>query len=144
MARHTAFRYRLDPTVQQSVALGRHAGASRFAYNHCLRLNQEAAARHTRDSQAAVPWPGFELIITFNAWKKTADAGQVISVDSAGSAEVIVTGLRWRGEVSQQVFEEAAVDLGAAFKAWSDSRRGKRRGRRVGYPRRKKKGRATP
>jgi putative transposase len=54
-----------------------------------------------------------------------------------------VTGLAWRGEVCQQVFEEAAVDLGKALKAWTDSRRGKRAGRLAGHPRRKKKGRCA-
>lgn len=60
-------------------------------------------------------------------------------IDAAGDAEVVVTGLSWRGEVCQQVFEEAAVDLGEGLKAWSDSRSGKRQGRRVGFPRFKKK-----
>jgi putative transposase len=41
--------------------------------------------------------------------------------------------------VCQQVFEEAAVDLGKGLKSWSDSRRGKRRGKRIGFPRFKKK-----
>jgi putative transposase len=49
------------------------------------------------------------------------------------------TGLAWRGEVCQQVFEEAAVDLGKGLKSWSDSRRGKRAGKRIGFPRFKKK-----
>ena len=39
----------------------------------------------------------------------------------------------------QQVFEEAAVDLGKGLAAWSDSRSGKRKGKRVGFPRFKKK-----
>ncbi|WP_446223580.1 helix-turn-helix domain-containing protein [Nocardia sp. IBHARD005] len=34
-ARHTTFRYRLDPTVDQRSVLSRHAGAARFADNHC-------------------------------------------------------------------------------------------------------------
>jgi len=52
---------------------------------------------------------------------------------------VAVTGLSWRREVSQQVFEEAAVDCGRALAAWSDSLSGKRKGKRVGFPRFKKK-----
>ena len=50
-----------------------------------------------------------------------------------------MTGLSWRREVSQQVFEEAAVDCGRALAAWSDSLSGKRKGKRVGFPRFKKK-----
>jgi putative transposase len=41
--------------------------------------------------------------------------------------------------VCQQVFEEAAVDLGKGLSAWSDSRCGTRKGKRVGFPRFKKK-----
>ena len=58
----------------------------------------------------------------------------MFTVDSDGVAETTVTGLAWRGEVCQQVFEEAAVDLGRGLAAWSDSRSGKRKGRRVGFP----------
>jgi putative transposase len=50
----------------------------------------------------------------------------------------------WRGEVCAQVFEEAAVDLGQALAAYSDSRAGKRAGRRVGFPRFKGKARSRP
>ncbi len=43
----------------------------------------------------------------------------------------------------QQVFEEAAVDCGRALGAWSDSRSGKRKGQRVGFPRFKKRTRVV-
>lgn len=143
MGRHTTFRYRLDPTGEQAPLLVRHAGASRFAYNQCLRLHRQARRDQAADPDVAVPWTGFDLINAFNAWKKTERAGRVFAVSSRGEAEVVVTGLAWRGEVCQQVFEEAAVDLGNALAAWSSSRRGKRAGKRVGYPRIKKKGRCV-
>ena len=50
-----------------------------------------------------------------------------------------MTGLPWRAQVCQQVFEEAAVDCARALTAWSDSRSGKRTGKRVGFPKFKKK-----
>jgi len=59
-------------------------------------------------------------------------------------AETVVTGLAWRSQVCQQVFEEAAADCGKGLKTWSDSRSGKRRGKRVGFPRFKKKTSAMP
>ena len=55
-----------------------------------------------------------------------------------------MTGLPWRREVCQQVFEEAAVDLGRGIKSWSDWRCGKRTGKRVGFPRFKKKTATVP
>src|ERR1700732_2992580 len=79
------------------------------------------------DPDTQVPWSGFDLINAFNAWKKTGDAGRVFAVDRTGMAELVVTGLAWRREVCQQVFEEAAVDCGRALAAFSDSRSGRRR-----------------
>ena len=91
-----------------------------------------------------MPWTGFDLINAFNRWKKTEDAGRVFTVATDGAAEVVVTGLPWRSEVCQQVFEEACVDLGKGLKAWSDSRSGKRKGKRVGFPHFKKKTGVAP
>ncbi|MEV6362043.1 RNA-guided endonuclease InsQ/TnpB family protein [Nocardia asteroides] len=138
MTRHTTFRYCLDPTVEQRLTLARHAGASRFAYNQCLNLHLQARADKQRDTSTVVPWTRFELINRFNAWKKSEAAGRVIAVDGGGSAEVVVTGLSWRSDVRQQVFEEAGADLATALKAWTDSRKHKRAGVSVGYPRFKK------
>jgi putative transposase len=139
MARHTTFRYCLDPTVEQRAVLARHAGASRFAFNQCLRMVKSALPLRRTAGNGEVPWTGLDLINTFNAWKKTEAAGRVFTVNSQGTVDTVVTGLQWRREVYQQVFEEAAVDLGTGLKAWSDSRRGKRAGQQVGFPRFKKK-----
>jgi putative transposase len=144
MARHTTFRFCLDPTVEQHEALARHAGASRFAFNQCLRMVKTALTHRKVHPGVDVPWSGFDLINAFNAWKKTEDAGRAFAVGTDGVAEVVVTGLAWRTEVCQQVFEEAAVDLGKGLKAWSDSRSGNRKGKRVGFPRFKKKTGAVP
>jgi putative transposase len=143
MARHTTFQLVADPTVEQERVLARHEGAARFAFNQGLRLHLNArdAAKNTPGDGdvVKVPWTGFDLINTFNAWKSSGDAGRRFVIDAAGEASVEVTGLSWRSEVTAQVFEEAVVDLGKALKAWTDSRRGKRAGRAVGHPRFKKK-----
>ncbi|MEB3048381.1 RNA-guided endonuclease TnpB family protein [Mycolicibacter sp. MYC123] len=144
MARHTTFKFCLDPTVEQGAVLSRHAGAARFAFNQCLRLVKTGLTDRKTDPDTAVPWTGFDLINAFNGWKKTEAAGRVFTVDTDGVAETVVTGLAWRTEVCQQVFEEAAVDLGRGLKAWSDSRSGKRKGRSVGFPRFKKKTTSVP
>lgn len=123
--------------------LARHAGASRFAFNQWLQLHLQARADKQRDTSIAVPWSRFDFINRFNAWKKSEAAGRIIAVDGAGRAEV-VTGLLWRSDVRQQVFEEAGADLAAALKAWGESRRGNRAGSSVGYPRFKKKNRTAP
>jgi putative transposase len=141
MSRHTAFRSCLNPTIEQRAVLARHAGAARFAFNQCLRMVKTALTQHKTDPDVKVPWSKFDQINAFNAWKKTDEAGRMFVVDQIGGIEIITTGLAWRGEVCQQVFEEAAVDCGRALAAWSASRSGKRKGKAVGFPRFKRKSR---
>src|SRR5258705_1966543 len=135
MSRHTTFKFCLAPTVEQHEVLSRHAGAARFAFNQCLQLVKTTLTQRKTDPSVNMAWSGFDLINAFNAWKKAEDAGRVLAIDSTGEAEIVVTGLPWRSEVCQQVFEEAAVDCGRALAAWSDSRCGKRKGKSVGFPR---------
>ncbi|QDP79432.1 transposase [Nocardia otitidiscaviarum] len=135
MSRHTTFRYRLEPTAEQHATLARHAGAARFAFNQCLHLVKTALTQRDTDPEHSVPWTRFSLINAFNAWKKSEAAGRVFTVDAAGTAQVRVTGLVWRDQVCQQVFEEAAVDCGHALTGWSNSRNGRRNGKRIGFPR---------
>jgi putative transposase len=138
--RHTTFRFALAPTATQAAILARHAGASRFAYNQCRRLVADALTARRTDPQVKVPWSGFDLINAFNAWKRGEAAGRVFVAATDGTITKQVTGLGWRHEVSAQVFEEAAVDLGRALSAFSDASSETRRGR-VGFPRWKRKGR---
>jgi putative transposase len=139
--RHTTFRFALAPTPAQGSMLARHAGASRFAYNQCLRLVADALAAKRADSQVKVPWSGFDLINAFNAWKRGEAAGRVFVAAADGTLTTQVTGLAWRHAVCAQVFEEAAVDLGQALSAYAQAKAGTRKGRRAGFPRRKRKGR---
>lgn len=134
MARHMTFRFYLDPSVEQGVALARHAGAARFAFNQCLALVKARIDQRKTDLGVKVPWTGFDLINAFNTWKLSEDAGRILAVDLNGETDVVVTGLQWRREVCQEVFEEAAVDLSRGLKAWSESRSGNRTGKRVGFP----------
>ena len=137
--RHTTFRFALAPTPAQVVMLARHAGASRFAYNQCLQLITDALATKRTDPQVRVPWSGFDLINAYNGWKRSEAAGRIYVVTPDGTITKQVTGLAWRHAVSAQVFEEAAVDLGRALSAYSHAKAGTRKGRRVGFPRRKRK-----
>ena len=142
VARMTTFRFTAEPDAEGAAAFRRHMGARRFAYNECRRAVVAALAAKKADPGTVVPWSGYSLINWFNAWKKTEAAGRCFAVDSRGCAELVDVGLSWRREVCAQVFEEAAVDLGRALAAFSDSKKGRRKGARVGFPRPKKKGRA--
>jgi putative transposase len=74
--RHTTFRFTLDPTPEQVGQLARHAGASRFAYNQCLRFVTDALASRKSDPTVTVPWSSFDLINAFNTWKRSEAAGR--------------------------------------------------------------------
>ena len=139
MKRHSTFKFCLNPTAEQQGILARHAGAARFAFNQCLHMVGSALAQHRTDPDVNVPWTGYDLINTFNIWKRSEAAGRLFAIDGEGVASMVVTGLPWRREICQQVFEEAAVDCGRALAAWSQSRRGTRRGPHVRFPRFKKK-----
>src|SRR6187549_2449083 len=133
MNRNTTFSFTLVPSREQEQALRRHVGAARFAFNQCLRLVVNALeAKQQADKsaeQTKIPWSGFDLINAFNAWKRSNEAG----VNHKGP------GLVWRAEVCQQVFEEAAVDLGRALEAFSAGRKGKRQGKPSRFPKFKRK-----
>jgi putative transposase len=139
--RHTTFRFALDPTPAQEQLLAQHAGASRFAYNQCLRFVTDALTARRRDSSVPVPWSGYDLINAFNAWKRSEDAGRLFVVASDGTISKQATGLVWRHKISAQVFEEAAVDLGRALSAYWKAQNSTPGGPKVGFPRCKRKGR---
>jgi putative transposase len=138
--RHTTFRFALAPTPAQAAMLARHAGASRFAYNQCLRLVVDALATKRVEPEIKVPWSGFDLINAFNAWKRSEAAGRIFVAAPDGTITKQVTGLGWRHDVSAQVFEEAAVDLSRALSAYGQAKSGNHKGRRAGFPRWKRKG----
>jgi putative transposase len=125
--RYTTFRFAMDPTPTQKQVLLRWAGASRFAYNQCLRLVTDALEAQKTDPSAGVPWSGFDLINAFNTRKRSETAGRVFVVAPDGTTTKHVTGLVWRDQVAAQVFEEAAVDLGRALGAHVAAKTGSRR-----------------
>src|SRR6476619_5069755 len=80
-------------------------------------------ALDARSTGAAVdvPFTAIDLINGFNEWKKSETAGRMFVVDQQGVAEIGVTGLPWRYQVCQQVFEGGAVDCAVALDAWRDA-----------------------
>jgi putative transposase len=138
--RQVAFRFALDPHREREAQLWCHAGAARYAWNKALGWVKHGLTCREWERELGgepwteVPWTKFSLINAFNAWKHAKAADPL-----DGSR-----GLTWKDEVCQDVFECAMVDLGQALASWADSRSGKRKGRRVGFPKHKAKKRATP
>jgi putative transposase len=114
-----AYRFALRPTREQERFLTACTGASRFFYNWGLALVEtRMRLRRAYGPSVAVPWSYKELCSEF--------------------AKVKDEVARWRSEVvvgAQQVGLEA---LGAALQRFLD---GRKTGRRIGFPRYRRKGR---
>jgi putative transposase len=112
-----AYRFALDPTRGQERMLCSHAGAARFAWNWGLARCRERYEAERRWYSAA------ELHRLWNAEKKADPA------------------LSWWGENSKCAYQEAFRDLDRALKDFIKSKKGEREGRRLGFPKYKKRGR---
>jgi putative transposase len=113
-----AFRFALDPSPTQERALRSHAGAARFAWNWGLARCQERYRAERKWHSAA------ELHKMWNAEKK-ADPD-----------------LGWWAENSKCAYQEAFRNLDRALRDYVKSRKGEWKGRRLGFPRRKRKGKS--
>ena len=104
-----AYRFALDPSPAQERALRSHAGAARFAWNWGL-------AKCTERYEAEGRWySGAELHKLWNAEKK-ADPS-----------------LAWWAENSKCAYQEAFRDLDRALRGFVKSRKGQRKGKRLGF-----------
>jgi putative transposase len=112
-----AYRFALGPSPAQERMLRSHAGAARFAWNWGLAKCIERYEAEKRWYSAA------ELHRLWNAEKK---------VDPT---------LAWWGENSKCAYQEAFRDLDRALRDFINSKKGLRKGRRLGFPRFKKRGR---
>src|ERR1017187_9756594 len=112
-----AYRFALDPSPAQERALRSHAGAARFGWNWGLGKCRERYAAERK-------WySGAELHKLWNAEKKAGPA------------------LSWWAENSKCAYQESFRDLDRALRDFAGSKRGERKGRRLGFPRFKKRGR---
>ena len=120
-----AVKVALDPTPAQEQRLLSHAGASRFAYNVML-----AHVKGSIDRGEKPEWSFWSLRKRWNAEKDT------LAVDSEGSP--------WWQDNSKEAYSSGIEALSKGLSNWSKSRRGDRKGRKVGFPKFKAKGCATP
>ncbi len=107
-----AYRYELDPNKEQRLLLAKHAGAARFAYNWGL------ARRIALWEQDKISTNAISQHKELNALKKTD--------------------FPWMYEVSKCAPQEALRNLDNAFRNFFQ---GLKAGRKVGFPKFKKKGR---
>ena len=120
-----AVKVALDPTPAQERLMLSHAGAARFAYN--------AGLAHVKAAIEAGEKPEWSLFSLQHWWVENRDT---LAVDED---DVI-----WWRENSKEAYRSGLRWLAEALSNWSKSRKGKRKGRRVGFPKFKSKDRETP
>src|SRR5919106_3297980 len=115
-----AYRYALDPTVDQEALLGSFTGASRFWFNQGLALVKERLDALARGEDVRVPWSYKALCSEFKG---------------AAIKDALAP---WRSEVPVGSYQAGLEALGRALQNFS---RGRTSGRRVGFPHFRAKGR---
>jgi putative transposase len=118
---HQAYRFALDPTPRQKRALASAVGGARFAYNWGLELVQQRLEVRAAGQQIEVPWT---LPALRREWNRAKH--QVAP---------------WWADNSKETYSSGLDSLARALRNWADSRHGCRKGRRVGFPRFKQRGR---
>jgi putative transposase len=111
-----AYRFALDPAPAQERALRSHAGAARFAWNWGLAKCKERYAAEGKWHSAA------DLQRMWNAAKRADPA------------------LAWWADNSKCAYQGAFRNLDRALRDFIKSKKGQRKGPRLGLPRFKKRG----
>ena len=121
MGSYEAVKVRLDPTPRQERLMASHAGAARFAYNAGLAHVKEAL-----DNGEPVDWSHYSLR---RWWNENKDE---LAVNKT-------TGEVWWSQNSKESYSGGLRSLAQGLSNWSKSRKGQRKGKRVGFPRFKSK-----
>ena len=120
-----AVKVALDPSPVQERRLLSHAGAARFAFNAGL-----AHVKAAIEAGESLDWSFYALVRWWNSNKDTLAVGE--------------DGIPWWAENSKEAANTGLRSLASALSNWSKSRRGVRKGRRMGFPRFKAKDRTVP
>ena len=120
-----AVKVALDPTPAQERLLLSHAGASRFAFN--------AALAHVKAGIEAGAKPEWSFYSLRKWWNANKDA---LAVNMDGAS--------WWAENSKEAYSSGLEALAKGLSNWAKSRKGVRKGRRVGFPKFKSKDKAAP
>lgn len=160
--RMRAYKFALDPTPSQVALLTQYVGAARFAYNSFVA---EARTRHdrwtaTRETLRESGTPEAEISAMMKSlvgsapadapmkpvssitWQKDWLTPAVADHRSRAADDPDGDRPAWMHEIPRRVFVSGLDQAGAAWNSWISSASGRRAGRRVGFPRFKRRGRS--
>lgn len=118
---YQAYCFALDPSPRAARALASPVGARRLAFNWGLARVAERLEARRRGEDVDGPW-------TLPALRREGNQAK----------EVVAPSGR---ENSKEAYSSGRAGLADALRNWSDIRKGRRAGRRMGFPRFRKKGR---
>ena len=113
-----AYRFALDPSLAQEQVLRSHAGAARFAWNWGLAKCKERYAAERK-------------------WYSAADLHKLWTAEKKADPA-----LAWWAENSKCCYQEAFRNLDRALRDFIRSKKGERKGNRLGFPQFKKRGKS--
>ena len=122
---YEAVKVALDPTPAQERRFLSHAGAARFAFN--------AALAHVKEAIEAGEKPEWSFYSLRKWWNTNKDE---LAVDDDG--------VIWWSDNSKEAYSYGVESLAKGLSNWAKSRKGTRKGHRVGFPKFKSKNKSTP
>lgn len=122
---YEAIKVALDPTPAQERCLLSHAGAARFAFNAAL-----AHVKKAIEAGEKAEWSFYSLRKWWNHNK--------------GELAVDDDGVIWWSDNSKEAYSYGVESLAKGLSNWANSRKGTRKGHRVGFPKFKSKNKSTP
>ena len=124
------YKYALEPTASQERHLRQHTGAVRFAYNRLIAQWRDDIRTRIEEKERGISKDELTPFAFKSSYYDMRNHWNHIKGECAP----------WYSEVSKDIGEDAARRAHASIENWYDSRNGKRRGRKMGFPRFHKRG----
>jgi putative transposase len=129
-----AYKFALDPNAGQEQALRSHCGAARAAYNWAVSWVTASWWQRKAETSYGI---GYEELTPWRSWSLPAlrkEFNRIKTTDPRFAS--------WWQENSKEAYNTGLANAAAAFDNYAKSKRGKRKGARVGIPRLKPKRKA--
>ncbi|MBB5805524.1 putative transposase [Saccharothrix ecbatanensis] len=118
-----AYRFVLDPSPGQDDALRSHCGGRRYAFNWGLARVKANLGQREAEKSYGIPADRLTPSVSWSAYSLRKDWNR--AKDAVAP---------WWAENSKEAYSSGLANLATALGDWADSRSGKRRGPRVGFP----------